>query len=99
MALVVGNIRSMRNLSDEPCHKLDEISSVMQRFVIDRAAACRVGSSLNAKDRGLWLDFQRCSDLDPGWHCVQLVLGLNQRNLIFAFKKGKDGLDFQVVGD
>src|SRR5215831_15339406 len=78
---------SMRNLSDETRHKLDEISPVMQGFVIDRAAACRVGSSLNAKDRGLLLDFQRCSDLNPGWHSVQLVLGLDQRNIIFALKK------------
>src|SRR5215469_16669624 len=89
----------MRSLSDEACHKLDEISPVMQGFVIDRAAASRVGSSLNTKDRGLLLDFQRCSDLDPRWHCIQLVLGLDQRNIIFAFKKRKDGLDFQVIGD
>src|SRR5215472_12646111 len=89
----------MTNLSDEACHKLDEISSVMQGFVIDRAAASRVGSSLNTKDRGLLLDFQRCSDLDPRWHCIQLVLGLDQRNIIFAFKKRKDGLHFQVIGD
>ena len=77
----------MRNLSDEACHKLDEISAVMQCFVIDWAAACRVGSSLNTKDRGLVFDFQRCSDLGPGWHCVQFVPGLDQRNIIFALKK------------
>ena len=77
----------MRNLPDEACHKLDEISPVMQGFVIDRAAACRIGSSLNAKDRSSWLDFQRCSDLDPGWHSVQFVLSLNERNVIFALKK------------
>src|SRR5215471_14907061 len=71
----------------------------MQGFVIDRAAACRVGSSLNTKDRGLLLDFERCSYLGPGWHCVQFVLGLDQRNIILAFKKGKYGLHFEVVGD
>jgi hypothetical protein len=31
-------------------------------------------------------------------HCVQLVLGLNQRNVVFAFKERKDRLDLQVVG-
>src|SRR5215469_5605686 len=90
---------SMTNLSVKARHKLDEISPVMQGLVIDRAAACRIGSSLNAKDRRLWLDFQRCSDLDPSWHSVQFVLGLDQRNIIFALKKGKNRLNFQVVGD
>ena len=77
----------MSGLSDEACHKLDEISPVVQGFVVDRAAACRIRGSLNAKDRGLLLDLQRCSDLDRGWHCVQFVLGLDQRNIVFAFKK------------
>ena len=77
----------MRSLSYEACHKLDKISSVMQCFVIDRAPTRRVGSSLNAKDRSLLLDFQRGSDLDPGWHCVQFVIGLDQRNIIFTLKK------------
>src|SRR5215469_5589341 len=46
-----SEVVATRNLSDEACHKLDEISPVMQCFVVNRAAPCRVGSSLNAKDR------------------------------------------------
>src|SRR6266446_5073959 len=90
---------STRNLSDQAGHELDEISPVMQLFVIDRTAACRVGSSFNAKDRAALLDFQCRSYFGLSWHCVQLVLGLNQRNVVFAFKKRKDRLDLQVVGD
>ena len=75
----------MSSLSDKACHKLDEISTVMQRFVIDRTSASRVGGSLNAKDWGLWLDFQRCSDLDPGWHCVQFVLGFDHHPHVLEF--------------
>src|SRR5215469_2624866 len=98
IVLVAGTCQSM-DLSDEACHKLGKISPVMQCFVIYRPAACRIGSSLNAKDRGPWLDFQRCSDLDPGWHCVQLVLRLNQRNIVFAFEECKDRLNSQIVDD
>src|SRR5258707_4844817 len=90
---------SRRNLSDQSGHELDEISPVMQLFVIDWTAACRVGSSFNAKDRAALLDFQCRSYFGLSWHCVQLVLGLNQRNVVFAFKKRKDRLDLQVVGD
>src|SRR5882724_2789919 len=90
---------STRHLSNQACHELDEIPSVVQPFVIDWTAACRVRSSLNAKDRAALLDFQRRSDFGLGWYCVQLVLGLNQRNIVFAFKKRKDRLDLQVVGD
>jgi hypothetical protein len=43
--------------------------------------------------------FQRRSDFGLGWYCVQLVLGLNERHIVFAFKKGKNRLDLQVVGD
>src|SRR5262249_4914806 len=74
-----GTSQSRRSLAPKACYELDEISPVMQGFVIDRVAAGRVGSSLDAKDRALSLDFQRCSDLDPGWHRVQFVLGLDQR--------------------
>src|SRR6266852_1730169 len=88
-----------RHLSNQACHELDEIPSVVQPFVIDWTAACRVRSSLNAKDRAALLDFQRRSDFGLGWYCVQLVLGLNQRNIVFAFKKRKNRLDLQVVGD
>src|SRR6266403_635585 len=88
-----------RHLSNQACHELDEIPSVVQPFVIDWTAACRVRSALNAKDRTTLLDFQRRSDFGLGWYCVQLVLGLNQRNIVFAFKKRKDRLDLQVVGD
>src|SRR5258708_20998646 len=90
---------STRHLSNQACHELDEIPSVVQPFVIDWTAACRVRSSLNAKDRAALLDFQRRSDFRLGWHCVQFVLGLNQRKIVFAFKERKDRLDLQVVGD
>src|SRR5258708_20943702 len=90
---------STRHLSNQACHELDEIPSVVQPFVIDWTAACRVRSSLNAKDRAALLDFQCRSDFGLGWYCVQLVLGLNQRNIVFAFKKRKNRLDLQVVGD
>src|SRR5258705_12023256 len=90
---------STRHLSNQACQELDEIPSVVQHFVIDWTAACRVRSSLNAKDRAALLDFQRRSHFGLGWYCVQLVLGLNQRNIVFAFKKRKNRLDLQVVGD
>jgi hypothetical protein len=89
----------MRNLPDQACHELNEIPSVVQPFVIDWTAACRVGSSLNAKDWAALLDFKGRSDFGLGWYCVQLVLSLGQRNIVFAFKKRKDRLDLQVVGD
>src|SRR6267378_5518484 len=88
-----------RHLSNQACHELDEIPSVVQPFVIDWTAACRVRSALNAKDRASRFHFQRRSDFGLGRYCVQLVLGLNQRNIVFAFKKRKDRLDLQVVGD
>jgi len=47
----------MRNLSDEACDELDEISPVVQCFVIDWTAACRVRSSFNAKNRAPWFHF------------------------------------------
>src|SRR6266403_4125484 len=90
---------STRNLSDESGHELDEISPVMQLFVIDWTPACGVGSSFNPKDRASRFHFQRRGDFRLGWHCVQLVLGLNQRNTVLAFKERKDRLDLQVVGD
>jgi len=40
--------------------------SVVQPFVIDWTAACRVRSALNAKDRTTLLDFQRRSDFGLG---------------------------------
>jgi len=67
-------------------------------FVIDWTPACGVGSSFNPKI-GLAFHFQRRGDIGFSCHCVQLVLGLNQGNIVFAFKKRKDRLDFQVVGD
>jgi len=42
---------SARSLSDKACDESDEISPVVQCFVIDWTAACRVGSSFNAKNR------------------------------------------------
>src|SRR5258707_1753056 len=90
---------STRTLSDQSGHELDEISPVMQLFVIDWSPACGVGSSFNPKDRASRFHFQRRRDIGFSWHCVQLVLGLNQWNVVFAFKERKDGLDFQVVGD
>jgi hypothetical protein len=41
----------MRNLPDQTCHEPDEISAVVQPFVIDWTTACRVGGSFKAKDR------------------------------------------------
>ena len=55
-----------RHLSNQACHELDEIPSVVQPFVIDWTAACRVRSALNAKDRTALLDFQRRSDFGLG---------------------------------
>ena len=91
--------RSRRNLSDQSGHELDEISPVMQLFVIDWTPACGVGSSFNPKDRASRFHFQRRGDISFSCHCVQLVHGLNQRNTVFAFKKRKDRVNFQVVGD
>jgi len=71
----------------------------MQLFVIDWTPTCGVGSSFNPKDRASRSHFQRRGDIGFSCHRVQLVLGLNQRNIVFAFKKRKDRLDFQVVGD
>jgi hypothetical protein len=42
---------SPRSLSDKACDESDEISPVVECFVIDWTAACRVGSSFNAKNR------------------------------------------------
>jgi len=55
-----------RHLSNQARHELDEIPSVVQPFVIDWTAACRVRSALNAKDRTTLLDFQRRSDFGLG---------------------------------
>src|SRR5467141_2077517 len=96
---IIRRAGSTRNLSDQSGHELDEISPVMQLFVIDWMPACGVRSSFNPKDRASRFHFQRRRDIGFSWHCVQLVLGLNQRNIVFAFKERKDGLDFQVVGD
>src|SRR6266481_2293755 len=90
---------SRRNLSDQSGHELDEISPVMQLFVIDWTPSRGVGSSFNPKDRASRFHFQRRGDIGFSWRCVQLVLGLNQRNTVFAFKERKDRVDFQVVGN
>src|SRR5215469_3239642 len=74
---------SMRSLSDEPRHELGEIAPVMQPFVVDWAAARRVRGSFNAKDWTPLLDFQCRSDFGLGCHCVQLVLGLDQGDIVF----------------
>jgi hypothetical protein len=50
MAGYIIRAGSMGSLSDEARHELGEITPVMQPFVIDWAAACRVGGSFNAKD-------------------------------------------------
>ena len=50
MAACAVRVDSIRNLSDEVGHELDEIAPVMEPFVIHWAAACRVGGSFNAKD-------------------------------------------------
>jgi hypothetical protein len=78
---------SMRTLPDEARHELGEIAPVMQPFVIDGAAVRRVGGSFNAKDWTPPFDFQRRCDFGVRCHCVQLVIGLDQRNIVFAFKK------------
>jgi predicted NUDIX family NTP pyrophosphohydrolase len=85
---------STRNLPDQSGHKLGEISPVVQLFVIDWTPACGEGSSFNPKDRASWFHFQRRGDIGFSCHRVQLVLGLNQRNVVFAFKKRKNRLDF-----
>src|SRR5712671_2278403 len=79
---------STRNPSNQACREADEIASVVQPFVIDWTAARRVGSSFNAEDRAPPFNFERRGDL-----------GLNQRTIVFAFKKRKDRLDLLVVGD
>jgi hypothetical protein len=48
---------STRSLSDKACDESDEISPVVECFVIDRTAACRVGSSFDAKNRAPWFHF------------------------------------------
>src|ERR1700758_4195471 len=90
---------SARSLSDKACDESDEISAVVECFVIDWTAACRVRSSFNAKNRAPWFHFQRSGNLLLSGHCVQLVLRLDQRNIVFAFKERKNGLDLQIVGD
>src|SRR5260370_7724284 len=87
---------SRRTLSDQSGHELDEISPIMQLFVIDWTPACGVGSSFNPKDRASRFHFQRRRDIGFSWHCVQLVLGLNHPTIAFAFNKRKDRLSFHL---
>src|SRR5215470_12034836 len=89
----------MRNLSYKARDESDEISAVVQCFVIDGTAACRVRGSFNAKNRASWFHFQRAGNLVFGGDCVQFVLRLDQRNTVFAFQERKNGFDFQIVGD
>src|SRR5215471_4646432 len=53
------------------------------------------GASRTARDRPGNAAFRN----RLGGHCVQLVLGLDQRNIVFAFKKRKNRLNLQIVGD
>jgi len=72
----------------------------LSRAHVDSHHCFRVANrEFNAKDRASLLDFQCRGDFGIGSHCVQLVLRLNQRNILFAFQQRKDRLDLQVVGD
>src|ERR1700758_1624090 len=90
---------SARNVSVEAGDESDEISAVVECFVIDGTVAGRVGSSFNAKNRAPWFHFERPGNLLLGGHCVQFVLRLDQRNIVLAFQERKNGLDLQIVGD
>jgi len=61
---------SARHLSNQACHELDEIPSVVQPFVIDWTAARRVGSSFDTKDRAPPFHFERRGDLGLSFHSV-----------------------------
>ena len=88
---------SARSLSDKACDESDEISPVVQSLVVDWTATRRVGGSFDTKDWAPLFNLQCRGDLGLSCHCVQLVLGFSQRNIVFAFQERRDRLDLRLL--